>query len=191
MEGERSFPEKGESLFFIGLARGALDLIAGRVDRGLDGFDVQRLVCDDDRFAPGVRRGDLFDGDCLADGVIDVRFAHAAHHAVDLQRGFIHQKDLSFMMMAAARVCAVRAASAAGAFALLFLPDQIDHDCGNDRQQNCRDHDRAKILCEPGKHEDHSLISSFAGEEARPQVRSAVLSEMDYLIFAVSLVASL
>ena len=54
MEGERSFPEKGESLFFIGLARGALDLIAGRVDRGLDGFDVQRLICDDDRFAPGV-----------------------------------------------------------------------------------------------------------------------------------------
>ena len=49
MEGERSFPEKGESLFFIGLARGALDLIAGRVDRGLDGFDVQRLVCDDDQ----------------------------------------------------------------------------------------------------------------------------------------------
>ena len=105
-----------------------------------------------------MRRGDLFDGDCLADGVIDVRFAHAAHHAVDLQRGFIHKKNLSFMMMAAARVCAMRAASAAGAFALLFLPDQIDHDCGNDRQQNCRDRDRAKILCKPGKHEDHSLI---------------------------------
>lgn len=65
MEGERSFPEKGESLFFIGLARGALDLIASRVDRGLDGFDVQRLVCDDDRFAPGVRRGDLLTGTAL------------------------------------------------------------------------------------------------------------------------------
>ena len=96
MAGERSFPEKGESLFFIGLARGALDLIAGRVDRGLDGFDVQRLICDDDRFAPGVRRGDLFDGDCLADGIVDVRFAHAAHHAVDLHFGFVHVKIISF-----------------------------------------------------------------------------------------------
>ena len=51
MEGERSFPEKGESLFFIGLARGALDLIAGRVDHGLDGFDVQRL--DEETFLTG------------------------------------------------------------------------------------------------------------------------------------------
>ena len=39
-----SFLEKGELLFFIGLTGRFRDLIAGRVDGGLDGLDVQRLV---------------------------------------------------------------------------------------------------------------------------------------------------
>ena len=36
--------EKGELLFFVGLAGRVRDLVAGRVDGSLDGLDVQRLV---------------------------------------------------------------------------------------------------------------------------------------------------
>ena len=39
-------------------------------------------------------------------------------------------------MVAAARICAVRAARAAGTFSLFLLPDQIAHDCDDNDKQN-------------------------------------------------------
>ena len=40
--------------------------------------------------------GDFLHGERVVDGVVDVRFAHAAHHAVDLHFGFVHVKIISF-----------------------------------------------------------------------------------------------
>ena len=129
--------EKGELLFFAGLAGRVRDLVAGRVDGSLDGLDVQRLVGQDNGLTLCVRRRDLLDGRSLADGVVDVRFAHTAHHAVDFKRCLIHDADPPLLLMvAAARICAVRAARAAGAFSLFLLPDQIAHDCDDNDKQN-------------------------------------------------------
>ena len=81
--------------------------------------------------------GDFLHGERVVDGVVDVRFAHTAHHAVDFKRCLIHDADpLLLLMVAAARICAVRAARAAGTFSLFLLPDQIAHDCDDNDKQN-------------------------------------------------------
>ena len=71
-----------KTFFLIGMALGTLDGIACLGNGRLEGVNVQLLLREDDRLALGVGRGHLFDIRRLADRLIDVALAHAAHHAI-------------------------------------------------------------------------------------------------------------
>ena len=83
-------------MLFIRLARHGDEVVAGLGDGLAQLRLVDGLFADDVRFALGVGGGDFLHGERVADGVVDVLFAHAAHHAVDLHFGFVHVKIISF-----------------------------------------------------------------------------------------------
>ena len=70
-----------------------LKLVAGGGDGGAKERFVQRLLAEDDGLALGMGGSDLLNGKGVANGVVDVRFAHAAHHAVDLKGRLDHEKS--------------------------------------------------------------------------------------------------
>ena len=85
-----------QAVLFIRLARHGDEVVAGLGDGLAQLRLVDGLFADDVRFALGVGGRDFLHGERVADGVVDVRFAHAAHHAVDLHFGFVHVKIISF-----------------------------------------------------------------------------------------------
>ena len=87
--------KEGKQTLF--LVRNALERgygVAGRVDGAAHRLFVKRLLGEDDGLSLGVGGRDLFHRQGLADGVVDVALAHAAHHAADLQIDLIHGNDL-------------------------------------------------------------------------------------------------
>lgn len=64
--------------------------IAGLFDGGLQGGLVRLLLADHHSLPLSVGRRDLFHRNSAADGIADVGFTHAAHHAVNADNGFKH-----------------------------------------------------------------------------------------------------
>ncbi len=89
--------EEQELFLFVGFAGHALERVAGRGDDVLDLRLVERFLGDDFRFVLAVGGRDLLHIKGLADGIVDMILAHAAHHAVYFQRCLNHRKQLPFL----------------------------------------------------------------------------------------------
>ena len=83
--------KKGKQTLF--LVRNALERgygVAGRVDGAAHRLFVERLLGEDDGLPPAMGGGDLHHRKSLADRIVDMRLAHAAHHAGYADSRLIH-----------------------------------------------------------------------------------------------------
>ena len=89
------FPNRRPNPFFgIGFFDHGTDLTAG-VSSGLSQFVLGDLVFNGENgFAFGMGRTDFSDRKCAADGVVPMCFAHSAHHSVNFNRIFPHNRNL-------------------------------------------------------------------------------------------------
>ena len=72
-----------ESLFLVGLCVKGLQAVAYGVEGLAQGVFRDVCIGHNDGLCLGVGGGDLFHGEGPANDVVDVAFAHAAHHSVD------------------------------------------------------------------------------------------------------------
>ena len=86
--------ETEQAVLVVGLARHRDEVVAGLTDDLAQLHLVDGLFADDIGLALGMGGGDLLHGKGIADGVVDVRFTHPAHHTVDPDFRFIHGKLL-------------------------------------------------------------------------------------------------
>ena len=90
--------QKGEqSLFLIWLLGEGRNGVAGSVYRIADSLLIEVLLGEDNRLPLAVRGIDLLHGKCLANCVVDMAFAHAAHHAVNAESNFQHGCNAPFV----------------------------------------------------------------------------------------------
>ena len=89
--GDISLFEKGEQpLLFIRCAVDGAHMVSGGFDGGAERVFVQRLLREDHRLPLGMGGCDLIHRECVANGVVDMGFAHGTRHTAAAVKRFAY-----------------------------------------------------------------------------------------------------
>ena len=94
-DGRQVFLQEHEVLLLLGASVKSLSVADGLFGGELVLIEV--LLGEDNRLPLAVRGSDLLHRKCLANCVVDMAFAHAAHHAVNAESNFQHGCNAPFV----------------------------------------------------------------------------------------------